>query len=62
MADAKAQELYFHFKISTMSMNIGILEKHHGRVVAVDILRNIGRVVGKDGVEVSAPSKYFSQT
>ena len=38
-----------------MSKNIGILEKHHGRLVPVDILRTIGRVVGKDGVEVSTP-------
>ena len=38
-----------------MSKNIGILEIHHGRLVPVDILRTIGRVVGKDGVEVSTP-------
>ena len=38
-----------------MSKNIGILEEHHGRLVPVDILRTIGRVVGKDGVEVSTP-------
>ena len=38
-----------------MSKNIGILEIHHGRLVPVDILLTIGRVVGKDGVEVSTP-------
>ena len=38
-----------------MSKNIGILEIHHGRLVPVDILRTIGRVVGKDGVEISTP-------
>ena len=38
-----------------MSKNIGILEEHHGRLVPVDILRTIGRVVGKDWVEVSTP-------
>ena len=54
-AGIKAWELYFHLKISTMSKNIGILEIHHGRLVPVDILRTIGRVVGKDGVEVSTP-------